>query len=64
MTFKPLEGMLKQLQHAQRALRRERPCCRRAAEQRDELAAFSLDHLVGEREQLVRHVEAERLGGL
>src|SRR5262249_5739722 len=24
----------------------------------------SFDHLVGEREQLVRHVEAERLGGL
>ena len=26
-------------------------------------ANCSLDHLVGEREQLVRHVEAERLGG-
>ena len=31
--------------------RRERPRCRRAAEQRDELAPLSLDHLVGAGEQ-------------
>jgi hypothetical protein len=41
-------------EHWQRRLlrtRRERPRGRRAAEQPDERAAFSLDHLVGERNQ-------------
>src|SRR5262249_48659091 len=42
--------------------RRKRPgSC--AAEQRDELATFSLDHLVGEREQRGRNGEADRLSG-
>jgi hypothetical protein len=40
--------------------RRERPSGR-TAEQRYERAPFSLDHLVGEREQPVRNLEAERL---
>ena len=44
--------------------RRERPCRRRAAEQRDELAPLSFDHLVGAGEQRRRHVDAQRLGRL
>ena len=44
--------------------RRERPRRRRAAEQRDELAPPSFDHLVGELLKMQRHVEAERLCGL
>jgi hypothetical protein len=34
----------------------------RAAEQRDEIAPISFDHLVGQREQLVGNGQAERLG--
>ena len=44
--------------------RAERPRGRRAAEQRDELAALSFDHLVGTREQRFWQVEAECLRGL
>ena len=44
--------------------RRERPRGRRAADQRDELAAASFDHLVGAGEQRGGTVEAERLGSL
>ena len=44
--------------------RRERPRRRRAAEQRDELAPFSFDHLVGAGEQRRRHGEAEHSGRL
>jgi hypothetical protein len=42
----------------------ERPGCRRATEQRDEIrGGCSFDHLVGEREQRRRHGEAKRLCG-
>ena len=44
--------------------RRERPRSRRAAEQRDELAPLSFDHLVGAGEQRRRHGEAEHPRGL
>ena len=48
------------------------PCCaraasghgRRAAEERDELAPLSFDHLVGARKQRWGHLNTERLGGL
>ena len=43
--------------------RRKRPRRRRAAEQRDELAPLSFDHLVGELLQIERHLEAKHLGG-
>ena len=51
--------------HASRLLRprRERPR-RRAAEQRDELAPLSFDHLVGNGEQPWRKAEAECPGGV
>ena len=44
--------------------RRERPRRCRAAEQRDELAPLSFDHLVGAGEQRRRHCQAERPGSL
>src|SRR5262245_37962914 len=44
-------------------MRGERPPYR-AAEQRDEVAGASLDHLVGEREQVTGDCDAERLGSL
>jgi hypothetical protein len=31
---------------------------------RDQIVHSSFDHLIGEREQLVRHCQAERLDGL
>jgi hypothetical protein len=45
-------------------LRHRRPRCRRAAKDRDELAPFSLNHLIGAGEQCLWDVEAERLRGL
>ena len=44
--------------------RRERPRRRRAAEQRDELAPLSFNHLVGGDKQARRHRQAECLRGL
>ena len=44
--------------------RHQRPRSSRAAEQRDEFAASSLDHLVGEREQCGRNFEPKRPRGL
>jgi hypothetical protein len=44
--------------------RRERPRSCRAAGQRDEVAPFSLDHLVGELLQVQRNVEAKCLCSL
>ena len=46
------------------ALAAKRPRCRRAAEQRDELAPFHSNHLIGASEQRLWDVEAERLRGL
>ena len=43
--------------------RRERPRRRRAAEQRDELARASFDHLVGAQQECLWDREAERLDG-
>ena len=44
--------------------RHERPRGRRAAEQRDELAPLSFDHLVGGGDERGRHGEAKHPGGL
>ena len=44
--------------------RRERPRRRRAAEQRDELAPLSFNHLVGALLDMQRYVESERFRGL
>ena len=44
--------------------RRERPRDRRAAEQRDELAPLSFDHLVGTGEKHWRDFETKFLGGV